>query len=212
MTDTQPQSVITVTDAARAVILDARGGEPEPDTLALWLEVSGEAAGSFTYDLWFQAVADAGPNEAVQHHDGLSVVIGPGSVDKLRGARIDADPDGGMVVDNPNKPAAAAASPSMTGPPPDLTGDIPQRVIQVLEEQINPSIAMHGGMAELVAIEDGIAYLRLSGGCQGCGLAAVTLSQGIAVAIKESVPEVIDVRDVTDHSSGSNPYYEAAKK
>lgn len=211
MTPTSSEPILIVSDEARALVLDARQGEPDPDSLALWVEVSGEAAGSYTYDLWFQATADAGPNEVVQDHDGLTVVIGPSSVDRLRGARLNAS-DGAMEIDNPNRPPARAASPAMTGPPPDLSGDIPQRVIQVLDTQINPSIASHGGQAELVAVEDGVAYLRLSGGCQGCGLAAVTLSQGIAVAIKESVPEIIDVRDVTDHASGDNPYYEAAKK
>ena len=83
---------------------------------------------------------------------------------------------------------------------------------QVITTQINPSIASHGGQAELVAVEDGTAYLRLSGGCQGCGMATVTLTQGIEVAIKESVPEISQVTDVTDHASGNNPYYEAAKK
>ena len=82
----------------------------------------------------------------------------------------------------------------------------------MLEQQINPSIAAHGGRADLVAIEDDAAYLRLSGGCQGCGMASVTLSQGIEVAVTESVPEVRRVVDVTDHASGANPYFEAAKK
>jgi Fe/S biogenesis protein NfuA len=97
-------------------------------------------------------------------------------------------------------------------PPADLSGDVPQRIMQVLAEQINPAIASHGGQAELVAVEASIAYLRLSGGCQGCGMASVTLSQGIEVAILEGVPEITEVIDVTDHASGANPYYEAAKK
>jgi Fe/S biogenesis protein NfuA len=82
----------------------------------------------------------------------------------------------------------------------------------VLDHQINPSIALHGGHAELVAVEEDTAYLRLSGGCAGCGMAAVTLSQGIEVAIFDAVPEIRRVVDVTDHASGTNPYYEAAKK
>jgi Fe/S biogenesis protein NfuA len=63
-----------------------------------------------------------------------------------------------------------------------------------------------------VAVEDDTAFLRLSGGCQGCGMASVTLSQGIEVVIKEQVPEILRVVDVTDHASGDNPYFEAAKK
>jgi Fe/S biogenesis protein NfuA len=120
-----------------------------------------------------------------------------------------------MVIQNPNQPPApapAGASPAMARPPVDLTGDVAQRVLQVLEQQINPSIAAHGGRADLVAVEDDAAYLRLSGGCAGCGMATVTLSQGIEVAIRESVPEITRVIDVTDHAAGTNPYYEAAKK
>ena len=87
-----------------------------------------------------------------------------------------------------------------------------QRVLAVLEEQVNPSIAMHGGRADLVAVEEDIVYLRLSGGCQGCGLATVTLSQGIEVALRDALPEIVSVIDVTDHASGANPFYEPAKK
>jgi Fe/S biogenesis protein NfuA len=77
---------------------------------------------------------------------------------------------------------------------------------------VNPAIAMHDGSAELVAVEDETAYVRLGGGCVGCGMATVTLSQGIEVAITDNVPEIESVVDVTDHASGTNPYYEAAKK
>ena len=91
-------------------------------------------------------------------------------------------------------------------------GPVADRVRAVLEQQINPAIAGHGGIAQLVAVEGDTAYLRLGGGCQGCGLASVTLGQGIEVAIKNAVPEITEVVDVTDHASGENPYYEAAKK
>jgi Fe/S biogenesis protein NfuA len=116
-----------------------------------------------------------------------------------------------MVMQNPNKPLPPAARrPDM--PEPDLSSPLAQRVVAVLEEQINPAIASHGGRADLVAVEDGAAYLRLSGGCQGCGMAAATLSQGIEVAIIEEIPEIDRVIDVTDHASGTNPFFEAAKK
>ncbi len=82
----------------------------------------------------------------------------------------------------------------------------------MLEEQINPQIASHGGRADLVAVDEPVAYLRLSGGCQGCGMAAATLSQGIEVAIIDAVPQISEIVDVTDHAGGTNPYFEAAKK
>jgi Fe/S biogenesis protein NfuA len=84
--------------------------------------------------------------------------------------------------------------------------------VTILDEEINPQIAAHGGRADLVAVDDNVAYLRLSGGCQGCGMASVTLSQGIEVAILDAVPEIEKVVDVTDHASGTNPYFESAKK
>jgi Fe/S biogenesis protein NfuA len=151
----------------------------------------------------------------VQHDDELTVVIPEASVEKIRGATLDvsgAGDDAGMVIVNPNTPPPSG-SPAMGGrPPADLSGDVAQRVVAVLESQINPSIAAHGGRADLVAVEESTAYLRLSGGCQGCGLAKVTLSQGIEVAITDAIPEVTSVVDVTDHASGDNPYYEPAKK
>ncbi|MGH9002975.1 MAG: NifU family protein [Acidimicrobiia bacterium] len=209
--------ILTVTEVARQKVLRVRAAETDPDKLALWLEVSGVANGKYRYDMYFQPVEYAGPTDAVQRHDDLSVVIPNFSIDKVRGSTLDVtgDPiEGGLVLDNPNSPSPAVAAHGTVVPPPpaDLTGDVPQRVIQVLDSQINPSIAAHGGHAQLVAVEGDTAYLRLSGGCQGCGMASVTLSQGIEVLLKESVPEILRVVDVTDHASGTNPYFEQAKK
>jgi Fe/S biogenesis protein NfuA len=209
--------ILTVTEVARQKVLRVRAAEPDPDKLALWLEVSGVANGKYRYDMYFQPLDYAGPTDAVQRHDDLSVVIPNFSIDKVRGATLDVSGDpieGGLILDNPNSPSPAVASPGTSVPPPpaDLSGDVPQRVIQVLDSQINPSIAAHGGHAQLVAVEGDTAYLRLSGGCQGCGMASVTLSQGIEVLLKESVPEILRVVDVTDHASGTNPYFEQAKK
>ncbi len=207
------EPILRVTDDARAQVIAARSGEPESDTLALWLEVVGQAGNEYTYDMWFQATADAGPADAVQHDDDVAVVIPAASIDKVRGATLDLSGDpaqGGMVIVNPNRPAPPPPPPGV--PEADLSSDLAQRVLAVLTEQINPAIASHGGHADLVAVDDDTAYLRLSGGCQGCGMAAVTLSQGIEVAIRDNIPEITRVVDVTDHASGDNPYFEAAKK
>ena len=203
------QPAVIVTDAARDKILDVRAGEPDADTLALWIEVSGESAGAFSYTMELRPLADAGTDDLVQRHDDLSLVVTASSVDRLRGATLDFT-GAGMVMQNPNRPAAAAGAGSR--PPADLSGPVAQAVLTVLDEQINPAIAAHGGQADLVAVEEGVAYVRMSGGCQGCGLASVTLTQGIEVAILDAVPEVRSVVDVTDHAAGDNPYYESAKK
>jgi Fe/S biogenesis protein NfuA len=208
--------LLRVSDEARQMVLDIRSSEENASDLALWLEVSGTSNGSYSYDMWFQPAADAGPNDLVQTSGDLFLVVAASSVDKLRGATLDVGDAGGeqgLVMLNPNSPAPARPPmPERTMPEADLSGPEAQKILEILEQEVNPQIAMHGGWADLVAFDDGIAYVRMEGGCQGCGLAKVTLSQGIAVAIKDAVPEVREVVDVTDHASGSNPYYEPAKK
>ncbi len=207
--------VLRLTALALTEILELRAGEASPESLALCVEISGAHDDVYTYDMYFQVTAEAAPGDWIDHLGGLALIVPGQSVDRIRGSVLDLSPDedgGGMVIRNPNRPPPARRSPAMTGPPPDLSGDVAQRLLQVLDEQINPAIAAHGGRADLVAVEGDTAYLRLSGGCAGCGMAAVTLSQGIEVAIRESVPEIANIVDVTDHASGTNPYYEAAKK
>jgi Fe/S biogenesis protein NfuA len=200
-------ALLTITQPALERILEVRGGEPEPETLALWLEVNGVQGNAFTYDMYFRRFDEAGEQDLVQHGDDLSIVVPEEHADNIRGATLDLS-GGGLVLQNPNSPQLA---PSIAADL-DLSDPIVVRVVEVLDTQINPQIAAHGGYAELVAIEAPVAYLRMGGGCQGCGMAAVTLSQGIEVALLDSVPEITEVVDVTDHASGTNPYYEAAKK
>jgi Fe/S biogenesis protein NfuA len=204
--------VLTITDEARAKILEVRADEDEPDTLALFVEVAGHQDGAFTYNMELRPLSEARDADVVQRHDDLSVVIGGESADSLRGATLDLGP-GGMVMQNPNRPPQpSVAAPWSDAADTELSSDVARTVMAVLEEQINPAIAAHGGRADLVAVEEPVAYLVLSGGCQGCGLASVTLSQGIEVAILDAVPEIEQVVDVTDHASGVNPYFESAKK
>jgi Fe/S biogenesis protein NfuA len=85
------------------------------------------------------------------------------------------------------------------------------RVQELIDTSINPAVAGHGGYIELLDVKDNTVYLRMGGGCQGCGAADVTLKAGIERMIFEEVPEVTEVLDVTDHGSGSNPYYAPSK-
>jgi Fe/S biogenesis protein NfuA len=185
---------------------------PEPERQAMWVEVTGAAGNQWTCRISLKPLDAAALHDAVIRHRDLSIVVPECDFEKVRGATIDwlDDPFGtsGLRVDNPNTP-----SPAIRGPAPgDLSGDVAQRVVQVLAQQVNPAIAAHGGRAVVVAVEHGTAYLKLSGGCQGCAMASVTLSEGIERTIREAVPEITSVVDVTDHQSGNNPYFEAAKK
>lgn len=89
-------------------------------------------------------------------------------------------------------------------PPEDV---VREKVQQVFDAEINPYVAMHGGFVDLVDVKSNVVYLRFGGGCQGCGMASVTLKRGVERAIRDAVPEVADILDVTDHAAGTNPYY-----
>ncbi len=86
-----------------------------------------------------------------------------------------------------------------------------QAIKRILDEDINPQIAMHGGHISLVDVVDDKAYVRLEGGCQGCGMASITLKQGVEGAIKQAAPSITQVLDSTDHAGGTNPYYQPGK-
>jgi Fe/S biogenesis protein NfuA len=207
--------ILTISPKAHKRVLEIRSNEPDGEKLSLWVEIVGVAGGDYAYDLYFDSEDEAAADDAVQHGDDITVVIPSDSIENLQGATLDMSKDllnPGLVILNPHKPPQAQLSPLIDGPPPDLSGPVAERVGQVIDQQINPSIAAHGGVAQLVAIEEDTAYVRLGGGCAGCGMAPVTLSQGIEVAIREAVPEIVKVVDVTDHAAGTNPYYEAAKK
>jgi Fe/S biogenesis protein NfuA len=203
---------LDMTNAAYDKVMGFLLQVPEPERQAMWLEVTGTSGNQWTCGLSLKPLDAAAPHDAILRHRDLAIVIPECDFDKVRGATIDwlEDPfaTSGLRVDNPNTPSPTIRVPA----PGDLSGDVAQRVVQVLAQQVNPSIAAHGGRAVLVAVEQGTAYLRLSGGCQGCAMATVTLSQGIETTIIRAVPEIRSVVDVTDHQSGTNPYFEAAKK
>ena len=90
-------------------------------------------------------------------------------------------------------------------------GDLKWAVGDLLAREINPAVAQHGGWVELIDVRKNNVYIRLGGGCQGCGAADVTLKQGIEKAIRELAPAVGEILDTTDHASGRNPYYSPAK-
>ena len=87
-----------------------------------------------------------------------------------------------------------------------------EQVAKVFDEQVNPMVARHGGRVELIDVQDAVVMLRMGGGCQGCGMADVTLRQGIEGMLAQFVPAVRGIVDITDHTSGANPYFQAAKK
>jgi Fe/S biogenesis protein NfuA len=205
---------LAITEQALVRVKGFVAGTPDPESQAMWIEVTGVANGEYTYNMTLKPRAAAALDDSVQEQDGLTVVVPARDVRALLGATIDWEGDelqGGLKLVNPNRPHPV--SPAIgSNADVELTGPLAVRVQEIVEHQVNPAIAQHGGRAELVAVEEPIAYVRLHGGCQGCGMASVTLHQGIEVAIRDNVPEIEQVVDVTDHASGDSPYFEAAKK
>ena len=203
-------AVLTLSDEARETVSAALSAEPDADALALVVEIRGVNARGYDYDLYFQPVAELPDDAVVDANSGLTVAIPAESVDRLRGANLEIE-DGGLVLVNPNTPSLAESAPGV--PEAVLAAGIEsptaQRVVQVLETAINPAIASHGGRADLIALDESemVAYLALSGGCQGCAMSRATLANGIEVSLKEEIPELTGVVDVTDHASGATPYY-----
>lgn len=199
--------VLTIANDALDMIRELRDQEPGDGEFALSVEVTGFRGPQFSYELAFVALADMKEGWVEERHDDLAVIFPSDDVEKIEGAALELT-DQGLVMNNPNSPAP----PAMSAPAGDLEGPMVERIQQVIVEQVNPAIAAHGGGAELVSVDETIAYLRLFGGCQGCGLAQVTLKQGIERILLESIPELTSVVDVTDHASGDDPYYESQKK
>lgn len=196
--------VLTVTETARAKILELLAAEDEPETLGLRVAVTGTRGTDYLYDLSFETVAEADDDDIVYKQDALTVMIPADSSEALQGATLDlpthAD-QGGLVIRNPNRPDPLA------GVNLELTGTIAEQVTQLLDQQINPALASHGGYATLVGVEGDRVFITMGGGCQGCAVSAMTLREGIERSIKENIPEVTDVVDATDHDAGETPYY-----
>lgn len=205
------RSLITVTDAARAMILETLATEPESAGLALQVEVVGEGATDYLYELTFAPVGEAGADDALGYSEELAVLVPGTSVAKLQGATLDHIDPTGLVLRNPNRPRPT--SPSATAiETVELEGSVQERLQQLLDGEINPMLAAHGGFAAVDRVEGEIAYMIMGGGCQGCGLAQLTLTEGIKATVENRIPEISEVLDVTDHAAGDNPFYQPDSK
>jgi len=179
-------------------IQQVRDNHKQPDA-GVRIAITGRSRGEFLYDL---DLVFAG-----QEREGDMVINGPqgiafyaplATVPYLDGITLDADRlSGALTVRNPN---------------PLWMNPLAEQVQSFLDEDINPMVAGHGGHIDLLDVAHGVAFIHMGGGCQGCGMAAVTLGQGVRAAILDSFPDIREVRDTTDHAQGANPYYQAAKK
>jgi Fe/S biogenesis protein NfuA len=191
--------VVTFTNAAKAHVVAFLKEEDEP--LAVRIEVLDSSPLAPKYDLSLIDESEKEASDRVYDLGEFEVVVPPESEELLDGATVEwveSIQGSGFKIENPNiVPIGEGAA----------EGALADRVQHVIEVQINPAIANHGGSVRLIEVRDDVVYLEMMGGCQGCGMAAVTLAQGIRRILMETVPGIRDIVDVTNHEAGANPYY-----
>ncbi len=197
---------LTITDEARTRILGALE-QQEPAKTAMRLEATTNGTAEFTYGMRLVGDDDLRADDVVVESNGVRVLVDPGSARNLEGVTIDYEEGilrSGFSFENPNKPKIPELG---QGPRADLSGPTAEKVERLINTEINSAVAAHGGEVHFVGVKDNRVYLSFGGGCHGCGMVDVTLKQGIESRIKELVPEIQEVVDVTDHSAGENPFY-----
>lgn len=203
--DDSAVALLEITPSAMETVLGIRAEEEDPSALGLRIEITGTRGVDFVYDLSFDELGRTRDDDVLLDVDDLKVIVPAATVDRLRGSVLDIPRNpgqGGLVIRNPNRPDPLA------GVELHLEGTVAERVQQLLEQQINPSLATHGGFATLIGVEDDQrVFITLGGGCQGCAMSRMTITQGIDRAIREAIPEVTEIVDATDHSAGENPFY-----
>lgn len=181
----------TASQKIKEILVDS-----EEDSNGLRIRAAKVGTYTFRYGLQLVGEDDVTEDDMVVEAEGFKAYLDPQTAEWMQGATIDfveRDGNAGFQINNP------AAEPQWSDP-------VAKKVQQVLDQRVLPSLAQHGGWIELTGVEDGVAYVQLGGGCQGCSGAQVTLNEGIKTVILEQVPEIREVVDGTDHSSGANPY------
>ena len=201
-TQVDTDQIISVTSAAHAQIITMRDDEPEKDRLGLRLEIISDAGSDFRYDLSFEVTTKAAFSDEVRTHDGLKVIIPAKDIELLQGATLDYTDSQGLVIRNPNKPVVA----SIEG----LVHDdaLSAEIEAIISAEVNPALAAHGGFVTFVGHDEaGTAFLTMGGGCHGCSMSRMTMLDGVQTMIVDQIEGIDHVKDMTDHTSGANPYY-----
>ena len=189
--------LLTVTETAQEKIHAVIEAE-EVEVEGLRISIQGRTATAFQYSLGLATEAQA--DDIVVECENFNVLVDAESAPDLQGAVIDYVDDlnsSGFNIENPNTPT--------------WNNPKAQQIQELIDERINPAVAAHGGQIELLNVEEDSIYIHMGGGCQGCGMANVTLKHGIEAMIQEVFPEIKHVVDTTDHASGENPYYSPSK-
>ena len=191
---------VSFTDAAVEKLTEIVSSYPEP-VAGVRIKIAGRNAGGFDHVVTLVEVGVEPADDVVVEVGGLRVFVEGQNADRIRGTSIDYEYKGpnisGLEFNNPNSV---------------WSNDVELEIARIIDEYINPQIASHGGFITLLEYNEGRVIVEMGGGCQGCGMASVTLKQGVEVALKQAIPEVKEVLDTTDHAAGTNPYFQPAKE
>ena len=206
--DGQPASrpIITITDDALKKLIELRADESDADELGLRLSIASEPGEDFRYDLSFDEYLKAAFTDEVRTHEGtdesIKVIVPGDDVELLQDATLDYTDSQGLVIRNPNRPQA----PEIEG----LTRDdeLSAEIEALVAAEVNPALAAHGGFVTYMGHDgEGTAYMTMGGGCHGCSMSKMTMLEGVQTMLSEQIPAVQRVKDLTDHSTGENPFY-----
>ncbi len=195
----QDGPVIVFTDTARSKLREVFAEQDLLGRGAIRVAIQGRGPNGFDYAMALEEEDSRTPDDTVLDEGEFKVFVDAESLPFLRGATVDYADElmgGGFRMHNPNP---MWSDPTAAG------------IQTLIDTAINPSLASHGGHVQMIDFQDNVVYVRLGGGCQGCGMVDVTLRQGIEQLIKREYPQVTGVVDTTDHAGGTNPYYQPAK-
>ena len=195
-------TIITVTPAAMAKLRELRDTEPDAEKLGLRLAVVSQPGEDFRYDLVFEEFLKSAFTDEVRTIDGFKFIMPGSDVESLQGAQLDYNDQAGLVLRNPNRPKA----PVVDGLVRD--DETSARIEAIVAADVNPALAAHGGFVTYAGHDkEGTAYFTMGGGCHGCSMSKQTMLEGVQTMITEQISDITKVRDLTDHTTGANPYY-----
>jgi Fe/S biogenesis protein NfuA len=206
MNNVMSQEVLEVSENAAnkiAELIETRG---KPG-LAVRVAIRGTLpGGGYQTEFKFQDRAEAPETDVIQSMGSFDLLFEPSVAERIQGSKVDFDEkrySAGFNIEYPQR----SIYPPGVEPRRDWEDPLAQKVQLIIDESINPGVASHGGWVLLKDVKGSAAHVQMGGGCQGCGMAAVTLRQGIEQAILQAVPEITEIIDVTDHDDGEDPYY-----
>ena len=197
--------MIEITETAQKYFQKLLAQQDEPG-LALRISVAHPGTPHANCDLQFCPEGNHREDDIHVNYADFELYVELKSEPWLEKAQIDFD-------ENPTGGQLTIRAPGIKGTEPSAGDSLDRRIQWLLDTEVNPALASHGGRVSLVEItEEMAAVLQFGGGCHGCGMADVTLKQGIEKTLLQKIPEITGVVDATDHRSGKNPYYAAGSK